>query len=391
MASSSHWSTVVLFNLIEAMITKSDLPDFANATLTIQPLERAQTIPSSWYVDPRFHDFDKECLFADTWQYVGYLDQVRKTGDYFLTTVAENPIIVVRGKDQKLRAFYNVCRHRGGPLAIEDGNCKALQCKYHGWTYLLDGSLRGVPEFDRVELFDRKDFGLIVVNLDVWAGLIFVNLSGHPEPLGAVFEGILERIAPIDLSKRHFYRRVEYAIDCNWKVYVDNYLEGYHLPYVHPELCTLLDYRRYVTETYPTYSLQYSPFTDNENLYQVSRGEAFYYLVFPNFMLNILPGRLQINLVRPLAPNKCLVIFDYFYDDITSPEALKMIEEDINFSDKVQREDVEICERVQMGLQSRGYDRGRFSVKCEQGVYHFQSLLKWTYRRTCKMTEKTER
>jgi choline monooxygenase len=233
-----------------------------------------------------------------------------------------------------------------------------------------------------VELFDRKDYGLIPVQLDVWNGLVFVNLSESPAPLNTILAGIGERIAPIQLDTKKFYQRMVYELNCNWKVYVDNYLEGYHLPYVHPELCNLLDYQKYVTETYQYYSLQYSPFTKEDNLYRASNGAAFYYFVFPNFMLNLLPGRLQTNLVVPLAHNRTRIIFDYFYDDLDSPGTQKIIRDDIEYSDRIQKEDMEICEHVQKGLQSRAYHRGRFSVKCEQGVYHFQSLLKEFYRNT---------
>ncbi|HEX9652751.1 MAG TPA: aromatic ring-hydroxylating dioxygenase subunit alpha [bacterium] len=362
------------------MSNKLYLSEFDEKYLHSPPIERAETIPSSWYTASNFHLFDNEAILSRTWQYVGWLQKVQKAGDYFIAEVANNPIIVVRGQDEKLRAFYNVCRHRGGPLAIADGCAKALQCKYHGWTYLLDGSLRGVPEFDRVELFDKKDYGLIPVNLEVWEGLLFVNLSEQPTPLIEYFKGIAERISPIKLTGKKVCKRIVYELACNWKVYVDNYLEGYHLPYVHPELCNLLDYLKYVTEIYRYYSLQYSPFTKNDNLYQASAGEAFYYFIFPNFMLNILPGRLQTNLIVPLAHDRTRVLFDFFYDDIDSPAAKKIIADDIEYSDRVQKEDMEICEYVQRGLQSRAYDRGRFSVKCEQGVYHFQTLLKEFYR-----------
>ena len=290
------------------MTNKNLLPGFTKNALTIVPLEQAETIPSAWYTDQLFHKMDKEYVFGKTWQYVGSLSQVQHDGDYFLATVADNPILVVRGKDAIVRAFFNVCRHRGGPLAIESaGNCNILQCKYHGWTYLLDGSLRGTQKFDRTELFDRKDYGLIPVKLESWEDLLFVNLAAHSPPLENFMRGITERIAPMSLSTKKLYRRINYEVDCNWKVYVDNYLEGYHLPFVHPELCNLLDYQQYVTETFEHYSLQHSPFTGKESLYGSGGGEAFYYFVFPNFMINILPGRLQTNLVLPIGHNKCSV------------------------------------------------------------------------------------
>lgn len=361
-------------------------PNINGQDLTSEPIARAQTIPSAWYTQPEFHLFEREAIFASTWQYVGHTSQVAKPGDCLLATVAENPIIVVRDKADELRAFYNVCRHRGGPLATENGNCKVLQCQYHGWTYLLDGSLRGVPEFDRVELFDKKDYGLVPVQLQVWEEMLFVNLSSNTPPVAQMFQGIVERIAPMNLHTKQFRKRVLYDVKCNWKVYVDNFLEGYHLPYVHPELCKLLDYHRYVTETAETYSLQYSPFTDDENLYAAESGEAYYYFVFPNFMLNILPGRMQTNLVVPVAPDRATVIFDYYYDDVNSEKSKKIMLEDETYSDNVQQEDIEVCEHVQLGLASRAYDRGRFSVKCEQGVYHFQQLLKQAYRTAIQNT-----
>jgi choline monooxygenase len=355
--------------------------DINKKDLAIKPLERAETIPSQWYIDPAFHETDNRYIHSTTWQHVGHNSQVQQPGDYLLGMAAGNPILVVRGKDNILRAFFNVCRHRGGPLAIEEhGNCSILQCKYHGWTYLLDGSLRGTPKFDRTELFDKKDFGLVPVHVDSWEGLLFVNLSKKREPLSSIMKGIPQRIVPHSLHTKKLYKRVHYDVNCNWKVYVDNYLEGYHLPFVHPELCNLLDYQKYVTETYEHYSLQYSPFTGNDNVYTSGDGEAYYYFVFPNFMMNILPGRLQTNLVLPLAHNKCRVVFDYYYEDIASQDAIKRIEDDILYSDKVQHEDIEICELVQRGLQSVAYDKGRFSPEMEEGVYHFQCLLKKAYK-----------
>lgn len=359
------------------------LPDLTTDTLQIVPLERSETIPSSWYTDARYHAFDQKAVFGKTWQYIGHETRLSKAGDYLSLQIAGHPVVVVRDKDGTLRGFYNVCRHRGGPLVMDGcGHTNMLQCKYHGWTYRLDGSLRGVPRFDRVDLFDKRDYGLVPVHVATWQGLIFVHLDENPTVLlDEVLDGIEARVAPIRLENKIFHQRVTYEVDCNWKVYVDNYLEGYHIPLVHPDLCNLLDYRAYITETHRYYSLQYSPFRSEDNLYQASDGEAFYYFVFPNIMLNILPGRLQMNAVLPLSSDRTQVLFDYYYDDVISKQALQTINDDLTFSDQVQHEDMEICEHVQRGLASRAYDQGRFSVECEAGVYHFQSLLKDTYRR----------
>jgi len=355
------------------------LPDLDPHDLAVQPLARSETIPSSWYTDPAFHALDKESVFLRTWQGVGDVSQVERAGQYFVADVAGEPVIVVRGKDMELRAFYNVCRHRGGPLALEDGCANALQCKYHGWTYLLDGTLRGVPAMDRTELFDKRDYGLIPVRVETWEGLVFVNLDDDAPPLETHMSGIVERIAPIRPGAMRFARRVDYTVDANWKVYVDNYLEGYHVPYVHPELAKLYDYQSYTTTCFRWYSLQHAPIT-GDNLYaRDGGGEAFYYWVWPNLMLNILPGRMQTNLILPLGHDRCRVLFRYFYDEASLAEPGR-IEADVRYSDGVQAEDAGICGRVQQGLASRAYDRGRFSVKYEEGVWHFHSLLKQAYR-----------
>jgi choline monooxygenase len=357
---------------------------FDPADFRHEPLEAARTVPSRWYVAPEFHDLDRAQVFPRNWQAIAHLSQLTNRGDCITASVADNPVLVVRGKDGQLRAFYNVCRHRGGPLMMHDGNCTMLQCKYHGWTYHLDGSLRGVPRWDRVDLFDKKDYGLVPIRHEVWQDLVWVCLEEPDVPLPTLVDGIAARVSGGGrnlLAGLKFYKRTTYDVHCNWKAYVDNYLEGYHLPHVHPDLCDLLDIQKYVTETAEYHSLQYSPFQPGENLYGAGGGEAYYHFIWPNFMLNIIPGRLQTNRVIPVAADRCQVVFDYFYDDISSPDAKLRAEADIEYAHKVQLEDVEICEYVQRGLTSRAYDRGRFSVECEEGVYHFQSLLKRAYQR----------
>jgi len=340
------------------------------------PIEQAFTIPSSWYHNHEVFDFEREVVFARNWQYVCHTDQLKDTGDVVHALIAGNPILLIKTKEGDIRGYFNVCKHRGGPLAVKKGTTTVLQCQYHGWTYLTDGSLRGVPDWNLVELFDEKDFGLEPVELSFWDGLIFARLtSGGPELLKTV-EGITNRISPISMKNLQFYKEDVYDINCNWKVYVDNYLEGYHIPIVHPELANMLDYKEYTTEAHSMYSLQHSPFKSLDNVYQVENGEAFYYFLFPNMMLNILPGRLQMNLVEPVSTNNCKVYFWYFYDDIEAKEKAGIIKGDIEYSEVIQHEDIEICEAVQRGLQSKAYDKGRFSVKRELGVYHFQSLLK---------------
>jgi len=357
------------------------ITDIINKTdLTVLSLEESNTLPSKWYSDQFIYQFELENLFGSVWQCVGHIKQLERNGDYFLFNYLDNPLIIINGNDGQIRAFYNVCQHRGGPLALEDGNVKLLQCKYHGWTYKLDGTLNKAPKFNLNET-TLNDICLKSVNIDLWEGLIFIALEAVPVKLSDLMNGITMRIAPIDISSFNFYKRIEYNINCNWKVYVDNYLEGYHLPFVHPGLSKVLETKKYKTELSEYYSLQFSPLKD-DNIYR--KGSAFYYFIFPNIMLNILPGRLQTNLVLPTSRNSTKVVFDYYYDNISDESKIKSIENDINFSDEVQKEDIFICEKVQSGLESKGYNQGRFSPSEEQGVYHFQTSLRNYFRNVLK-------
>jgi choline monooxygenase len=344
--------------------------------LILSSIEEAHTIPSKWYSDKNIFDFEQSLVVNNVLQYVGSISQIPKVGDFFLFELMDIPFIVVHDEENEFRAFYNVCKHRGGPLAFENGNCKQFQCKYHGWTYKLDGSLRGTPEFEGVENFDRKNLSLSPVQLFNWEGLLFISLNNPLADSNKLTNGIEKKILPNKIRGKKFYKRIKYFVNCNWKVYVDNYLEGYHLPFVHPELLKLLSYKEYITETSEFHSLQYSPLHEEGNFY--GAGDAYYYFLFPNMMLNILPGRLQVNLVQPLSVNKTHIIFDYYYD-VSSKQNINVIEEDIRYSDEVQQEDILICEKVQQGLKSGAYDKGRYSVKTELGVHHFHNLLRQFY------------
>jgi choline monooxygenase len=348
-----------------------------SADCVSKPLEQASTLPGYIYADPAFHGFDAETIFARNWQLVCGVQKLANAGDHVVAEIAGRPIILVRGEEGVLRGFFNVCKHRAGPLALEDGNARQLQCKYHGWTYKLDGQLRAAHEMQQAKDFDIGCIHLDAIKVAEWEGLVFACIGEAPA-LDKVLDGIRERIQPIDLSKFRFQSSVAYDVHCNWKAYVDNYLEGYHLPHVHPGLNKLLDYRQYTTNLAPWYSYQQSPLDGDQGPY--TAGEAHYYFIYPNMMLNILPGRLQTNRVVPVTAGHCRVLFDYYYMDMESDAARQMILRDLAFSDEVQREDIGICERVQKGLGSGVYTAGRLSPKRESGVHHFQELVRKAYR-----------
>ena len=339
-------------------------------------LEHAIALDPHFYTDPAWAVFEREHIFCKSWQYTTHVGELSESGDHVVTEIAGQPLILVAQADGSIRAFHNVCRHRAGPLATCNGKgASRLRCMYHGWQYGLDGRLLAAPEMSEAAGFDKSTIALPEVAVAVWEGLVFVALDPATPPLESVFAGISDRILPQDASELKFYRHDRYDVACNWKVYVDNYAEGYHLPYVHPALTQAVDYSDYRSELSEFHSLQVSPIADPDGPY--GDGTAFYYLVYPNLMLNFVPGRLQLNRVLPTGQDSCSVDFVWFYAD--DPNVAKRAAEDIAFTDRVQAEDASICEHVQRGLTSGGYVPGRLSPKREAGLWHFHNLLRGSY------------
>jgi choline monooxygenase len=342
---------------------------------TPKELSRATTIPARWYLDPQLLERESGAVFGRTWQPVGHAQSVADPGSYLTAEIAGEPVVVTRDKNGILRAFSNVCRHRASVIADGCGKASALRCPYHAWTYGLDGRLLGCPEFEGVEDFDKSATRLPEFRVETWGPYVFVNQDPDAAPLAEVFGAIPDEVAkmgcPVD--ELEFSERRDYKIACNWKVYVDNYLEGYHLPAAHPSLHRELDYGEYRVDTYRYYSSQIAPIRPpggGERRYESQGLSALYYWIFPNFMLNVYPDNLSANIIVPLGPEKTLTIFEWF-----SYPGSAVKRETIAFSDEIQQEDIKICESVQRGLHSRTYNTGRFSVKRENGVHHFHLLL----------------
>src|SRR5271165_5056376 len=345
------------------------------------PLEKAWTIPSPWYFDRDFFELERSSVFAASWQMVGRVDQVPERGHFFTADVAGEPMVVARGEDGVLRAFYNVCRHHAAAVVTETQGCsKQFRCPYHGWTYGNDGALKGMVEFEGVCDFDRTKNGLVPVRVETWENFVFVNLDGQarslPEFLGEV-PGI---VAPLRITEKlHYFDRRVYTLNCNWKVYVDNYLDGgYHVPHAHKGLSSVIEYTKYTIENFSTACLQSSPLSSDAaseaGVAATRQGRAFYLWIYPNFMINAYEGVMDTNLVLPLGVDKCAVVFDYYFADVSELAATRN-RESIAVSEKVQDEDEAICNSVQRGLGSRAYIAGRLSMRREAGEHLFHRLL----------------
>jgi len=346
-------------------------------------IERASTIPARLYNDPVYLELERERVFAHSWQLVGRADQLREHGDFMTAEVGNDSIVVLRD-GEALRGFHNVCLHRAGPVAQGCGRRKTLQCRYHGWTYSLDGSLLRAPEMQGVEGFRPEEMHLVQVQVAEWGPLVFANLDGKAPPLLEVLEDVPSRVAPFGCEGMRYVTSRSWDIACNWKVYVDNYLEGYHVPVVHPGLHKELDYDAYSVEPHRYFSIQHAPLRPvvgnaagrRYDPSATDTPEAVYVWLFPNVMLNVYLGQMQTNVVLPLAHDRTRVVFDWYAaEPPANPERDAEFTKLLAFSDEIQEEDISICETVQRNLRSRVYDRGRYSAARENGVHHFHSLL----------------
>ena len=354
-------------------------------------ISKAWTLPASLYIDADVCASEKEKIFSRTWQVVGHASQVAGPGDYFTTELVGEPLLLVRGIDGKLRGFYNVCRHRAGPPAEGCGSRKLFRCGYHGWTYDLDGSLISATEIEGVKGFRAEGFALAPVRTEEWFNFVFVNLAPDAPALTESLGELPKQVEKFPFSGMKLFERRTYDMKCNWKTYVDNYLEGYHLPSVHPGLNRELDYNAYSVEPHGPLSIgeasrasgyvrQFSPIRGAQpgdvtpRRYQ-DAGENLttdYFWIFPNWMLNCYPDNVSLNIVLPLGPERSLAIFEWYLPerDHSSAAAKASVE----FSDQIQIEDLAICEAVQRNLRSRSYSRGRFSVTQEKGVHAFHRM-----------------
>ena len=312
---------------------------------------------------------------------VGRAKQLREPGQYISGELAGEPILVVRGHDDILRGFYNVCRHHAAAVIPESqGQLDHLRCPYHGWTYNLEGALIVAPEFGGVCNFDKSMNGLIPIQTAIWHGWVFVKLfSNGPSLEDFVGKDLTEQSKKLKLEQLSWFERRSYTVNCNWKVFVDNYLDGgYHVPHIHGALNSVLDYGEYKIETGEQFCVQSSPIVSGKAdavTAEVRKGDRAYYLwIYPNFMINWYEGVIDTNLVVPRGIDRTEVIFDYYFRDVSEKAREKNLAS-IAVSERIQNEDVAICESVQRGLASRGYSTGRLSMQREAGEHLFHRLL----------------
>ena len=346
-----------------------------------RPLAEASTPPSSWYTEPAILDLEQRAVFPRSWQFAARTEQLTDCGRYVTGDIAGEPALIVRGRDSILRAFFNVCRHHAAAILTQtEGAVDNLRCPYHGWTYDLEGNLVLAPEFGGVANFDRTAHGLAPMQVGVWKHWVFTKPHADgPSLEDFLGKDLLERCEPLNLEQLRWFERRSYFLNCNWKVFVDNYLDGgYHVPHIHGGLNSVLDYSNYIIETGERFCLQSSPMAPDKadaTTSPVRTGKrAYYYWIYPNFMINVYEGVMDTNLIVPRGVDKTEVIFDYYFADVSQSTREKNLAS-ISVSEQIQAEDVAICESVQRGLNSHAYSTGRLSVRREAGEHLFHRLL----------------
>ncbi len=346
-------------------------------------IAKAKTIDTGYYLSPYHYEASKEKIFAQTWQFAGDTGNVKEPCSAFPFILLENylnePLLLTRDKENTLYCVSNVCTHRGNLLAYTPCKVNQLRCRYHGRLFSLDGKFISMPEFKEVENFPTEDDNLHRLPLFQWGKLLFTSL--HPRIKAEVFFAeMMKRLAWLPMDKLEYRADLskDYTVKANWALYCENYLEGFHIPFVHAGLNQVLDFGEYSTEVFHYCSLQLGIGKKGDSCFDLPASSpdygkdvaAYYFWVFPNMMFNFYPWGLSLNIVQPQHVSECRISFlTYVFDES------KLNSGAGSGLDTVELEDEEVVENVQKGIRSRFYTHGRYSVKREQGTHHFHSLI----------------
>jgi Rieske 2Fe-2S family protein len=356
------------------------------------------TLPGRYFHDPEIYQREQERIFGQMWTCVGRADALPNPGDFLTVELGGESILVLRGKDGSLRAFLNVCRHRGARLCLDAcGNAGAVvQCAYHAWSYGLDGRLLGAPNIARDETLDRDNLGLFPVHLAEWEGLIWLSLAENPSPVEAQLEpALIDRFGELEKFRRYGIgglkvgTSITYDIAANWKLVVENFMECYHCAPVHPELTRLLPQFRFGT-SYQGIVGQGTEFADDIQGFTLSGNghramlpgllpsdDRLYYgfVIWPNLFVNLLPDHVILHTLLPVGPEKSRVVCDWLFapEEIAKPDFDP--KDTVDVFDITNRQDWDVCERTQLGMRSRAYENGGFYVTNEQHIAVFRDLV----------------
>tara|TARA_B100001741_G_scaffold290434_1_gene269916 strand:+ start:778 stop:1866 length:1089 start_codon:yes stop_codon:yes gene_type:complete len=346
-------------------------------------IKKAETLPSKFYMDESIFDLVKRKIFSKSWQWIGHENLVKQPNSIYPISLMNNfldePILLTKDNNGIISCLSNVCTHRGNLLALTPAKTKKLVCMYHGRRFNLNGDFEFMPEFEKTKNFPRDCDNLFNFPIEKWGPFLFMGIDPQYD-VKKVIEKINNRVGFLPLNEFSLREDLgkDYIVDANWALYCDNYLEGFHIPFVHEDLNKELDYGDYDTEIYDYFNVQVGYTNDSSIAFDFPKNHvdygkkiaAYYFWVFPNMMFNFYPWGLSINIVKPIAVNKTKVSFiPYVYDSNKLDSGAGSI------LDKVEKEDEFVVQNVQRGMRSKYYETGRFSPTREKGVHHFHLLV----------------
>ena len=358
---------------------------------------RSHSIDTRCYIEPRFLQIEREQIFHRSWQFVCHEEKLRDVGSYVVLDIEGRSVVVLRNREGDVRAFYNVCKHRGHELLFGEGQTRRITCPYHAWTYDLDGGLVNAPRSEHIENFERGSICLDPVRIETFCHLVFVNLDADAAPLAeqsGELAGEVMAYAP-DLAELTFATRLSYRIEANWKAVVDNFLECYHCPVAHKGFSSMIDMDTYRVQTHGIYSSHMAKARSGANsAYNIDHAtvtDHAVWFLWPNMALMRYPGRGNFMVWRfyPVGPEETREEFDFFFE---TAEPTDDEQEALRFIDEVlQPEDIGLVESVQRGMRTPAFNSGRYMVDpdgsgmSEHAVHHFHGLLLDAYARACRL------
>ena len=373
------------------------MSDFQPTTTSFR--RGSRTLPREYYVSDAILAEENEKIFAQAWHCVGRAARVAEPGQYFLCAIAGESIIVLRDRKGVLRAFFNVCRHRGTRICREESGRfgETLQCPYHAWTYRTDGQLIGAPHMQDVEGFDKKDYPLHAAALEEWEGFLFVSVARTPQPFATAWRPMIGRLSRYGLEGLVVGHQVVYDVRANWKLAFQNYSECLHCPTIHPKLATVLPYQSgandltegpflggYMEITPPNRSATMSGAPAgalvSPSLPEADRHRAFYYTLMPNLFLSLHPDYVNYYLVHPISPSRTRIESEWLFHPDTIRDGSKNIRDAIEFWDLTNRQDWDIVEQSQLGISSRRYETGPYSARESIPAAWDREYLRWLGR-----------
>jgi len=375
------------------MLDKADL-EIASAGYVADKPQFSSTLHANCYTDEKYLEVERHAIFQKTWQWACHEEKLREAGDYYVTDIADQSILLLRNTAGKLRAFYNVCQHRAHELLQGEGKTKMIVCPYHSWCYDLDGELRAARHTEHIEEFNQGEICLNQVQVEEFCGFIYVNLDPYANPLADQSGDLSKEISEFapDVNNLTFARRLTFDIKSNWKNIVDNFLECYHCPIAHKDFCSLLQFETYKVTTHGIYSSHMAKGGNADNTaYNVEGATVDDHAVWwlwPNTCLMRYPGRgnfLVLNII-PVGPNHTIETYDFFFETAEpSPQEI----EAINYiNDVLQQEDIDLVESVQRGMETPAFEFGRVvydpseSGLSEHAVHHFHGLMLDAYTKS---------